>query len=72
MSKNLMITCQTDCREPVGITVGLIDALITICRILARRDLTGHEIEQALADLRADEDVSLVFGAAAKVEIEGQ
>ena len=41
-----------------GITVGLIDGIIAICRILKDRDLTHPEVVEALKDLRDDEDVS--------------
>lgn len=52
---------RTDCRSEEGITVGLIDALISICRILAKRDLTTPQAGEALLDLRQDEDVLKVF-----------
>lgn len=52
---------HTDCREEEGITVGLIDAIISIARILAKRDLTTHAVVEALADLRADEDIALIL-----------
>ena len=48
-------TC-TDCRSEVGITVGIIDAIITLCRLLHERDMSGDEVDQALQDLRHDEN----------------
>jgi hypothetical protein len=51
-----------DCRSSAGITTGLIDAIISISRILARRDLT--EATDALADLGADEDFAVIATAA--------
>lgn len=51
-----MIT-ETDCRTEIGKTVGLIDALISIARILAQRDLSAPETQEALKDLRGDEDI---------------
>ena len=53
--------CTTDCRSETGVTVGLIDSLIVIARVLAQRDLSTVEAREALADLRADEDVARVL-----------
>lgn len=53
----------TDCRQPDGVTVGLIDALIAVGRVLRPR-LTGPipaAIAEALADLRDDEDLAAVL-----------
>jgi hypothetical protein len=50
-----------DCRSEAGITVSLVDAIIAICRVLAPRDLS--QAEDALADLAADEDFSIVCAA---------
>jgi len=52
----------TDCRTEVGITVGLIDGVIAIARVLAARDLTSHDVQEALKDLRCDEDIAVVLG----------
>ena len=49
-------TTYTDCRSEVGITVGIIDAIITLCRLLRGRDMSGDEVVQALQDLRHDEN----------------
>ena len=46
----------TDCRSEIGITVGIIDAIITLCRLLHERDMSGDEVVQALRDLRHDEN----------------
>lgn len=51
-----MTEAFTDCRSEEGITVGLIDTLITICRILRHRDLSGVATKEALKDLASDED----------------
>lgn len=48
---------DTDCRSEEGITVGLVDALITLLRILRHRDLSPEAVQEALADLAADEDL---------------
>lgn len=47
----------TDCRDDVGVTVGLIDAIISIARIAARRDLSPQPVQESLADIASDEDV---------------
>lgn len=52
-----MNTTATDCRSEVGITVGLIDGMIAIARVLKQRDLSSPEVRQALKDLRSDEDI---------------
>ena len=51
----------TDCRSEEGVTTGLVDALISICRILSKRDLSPPAVVEALKDLRSDEDVHHVF-----------
>jgi hypothetical protein len=48
---------STDCRSEAGITVGLIDGIITNCRVLASREMQSREIFEALYDLAHDEDV---------------
>jgi hypothetical protein len=63
-----MSDTSTDCRDEVGITVGLIDAIISISRILAPRikDMkkTHAAIEESLADLRGDEDLNFIVNGA--------
>jgi hypothetical protein len=57
------VTTETeDCRSETGITTGLVDVIITSCRVLAQRDLT--QAKEALADLAADEDFHVVLAAA--------
>jgi hypothetical protein len=51
-----------DCRSEVGVTVGLIDAVITMARVLTLRDLNSVAAREALADLRDDEDVAALLG----------
>lgn len=51
---------ETDCRSPVGITVGLIDGMIAMARVLRQRshgDLSAPEVQEALKDFTTDEDV---------------
>ena len=66
-----MKTTKTNCRSQVGITVGLIDSLISISRVLASRlrdrDIPQHNpyigaIYEALADFSTDKDVMYVAG----------
>ena len=51
----------TCCRSEVGITVGLIDSLIAIARVLAKRDMSSEEVREALKDLQADEDIAAIL-----------
>lgn len=50
-----------DCRSEEGVTIGLIDSLISISRILRHRDLNSYDIKEALRDLYEDEDAKYVF-----------
>lgn len=54
----------TDCRDENGITVGLVDSLISIARVLAKRNLNQLPIQEALKDLAHDEDVALILNEA--------
>lgn len=51
----------TDCRSEIGITIGLVDSLISICRILKPRLKDDDDILGALADLRDDEDLAAIL-----------
>jgi len=51
-----MIEITTDCRTDEGITVGLIDSLITICRVLRERDLSSEAVKESVKDLLQDND----------------
>ena len=58
---------QTDCRSEEGITVGLIDGLLAISRVLAPRLNTmrySQPVAEALRDYWSDEDVRDVQQAA--------
>ncbi|HEY3630785.1 MAG TPA: hypothetical protein VGL21_07785 [Jatrophihabitantaceae bacterium] len=46
-----------DCRTDEGVTVGLLDAVITLARVLRGRPIGTEAERAALADLREDEDV---------------
>lgn len=52
---------STDCRDEQGVTVGLVDALISIARVLAQRDLQDPVVQEALKDLAQDEDMEKIF-----------
>ena len=52
---------MTDCRTQEGITIGLIDSIITISRVLKSRDFNTYEIKEALKDLRVDEDLKFIL-----------
>ena len=54
----------TDCRSDEGVTVGLVDALISIARVLSRRDFSFPAAQEALKDLVNDEDMLLILGKA--------
>ncbi|MGY1950083.1 hypothetical protein [Pseudomonas pergaminensis] len=57
---------QTDCRTDVGVSVGLIDSIITTARVLSGRILDSVEVQEALRDLRADKDVRSLLVVPAK------
>ena len=47
---------STDCRSKEGVTVGLIDGIIAMARVLKTMDQSSPEVQEALKDLRSDED----------------
>lgn len=55
-----------DCRSDEGVTVGLVDSLIAISRVLSRRDLTPGPVREALKDLSDDEDLRFILEAACR------
>lgn len=52
---------STDCRTELGITVGAIDAIISLARLLRHRDLDSYEVREALMDLKHDEDLRYIL-----------
>jgi hypothetical protein len=52
-----MSNTSTDCRSEVGVTVGLIDGLIAMCRVIKTRSLSDYDVQEALKDLQDDEDL---------------
>lgn len=69
-----------ECNSEIGITVGLIDCLITIGNVLSDRDLSDPvgecEISKALDDLRANDNLKMLMNigdlSSAKEYIEDQ
>ena len=63
-----MTQTHTECRSETGITVGLIDAFISILRVLSPRDLTDQEVKEALKDLKEDPDFKTLLNALTTIE----
>lgn len=69
-----------ECNSEIGITVGLIDSIITIGNVLSDRDLSDpvgeYEISKALDDLRANDNMKMLMNigelSSAKEYIEDQ
>lgn len=59
---------DSDCRTDEGITIGLIDGVIAICRVLRGRDLSSPNIQEALLDMSGDEDIAFVLAAYNQVD----
>ena len=53
-----------DCRSEVGITIGLLDSLISIARVAAKRPLDDEDVRQALRDIATDEDIAFILNQA--------
>lgn len=52
---------ETDCRTEEGITVGLIDSILSVAKVLKTRDLMGEAIQEALLDLQNDESIKFIL-----------
>ena len=48
---------EISCRSEEGITVGIIDSIITDLRLIKDRDLTPHSVQEALLDIAEDPDL---------------
>lgn len=46
-----------DCRSEEGITIGLIDTIITAAHALQGRDLAHPEVTEAIRDLQSDAEL---------------
>lgn len=55
-------TIPIDCKSPEGITIGLIDALMTIAAVIRERDITAEITQEALQDLSQDRDLRALIG----------
>lgn len=60
-SWDVIAVTETDGRSETGVTVGLIDSLIVVARVLRQRDLTNPDVREALADLAGDEDLAFLL-----------
>lgn len=56
-----MAVTQTDCRTDDGITVGLIDSIIFISRVLSTRNFDSPPVREALLDLLSDRDLQAIL-----------
>lgn len=52
---------SVDCRSADGITIGLIDGIIAMARVLADHNLDHDAVKAALEDLRSDEDMHFLM-----------
>lgn len=48
---------ETECNSETGITIGLIDSLMTIAHVLVDRDRSSMEAHEAMKDLMACDDM---------------
>lgn len=61
---------RTDCRTKDGVRVGILDAIVTLCRCLPRGGLTTCAVDEALRDIAGDEDFAyLLFIVAAAGDV---
>ncbi len=62
-SEDSLQDIPVDCRSEEGITIGLIDTIMTCCAALRGRELSHAQVVEALKDLRSDEALKkLMFG----------
>lgn len=71
-----------DCRSEIGVTVGLVDAIIAICRVLAPRvrleenknsnvgALWFTPLRPALEDLTSDEDLAYILDVVNRIALD--
>lgn len=50
-----MTDIKTECSSEIGVTVGLIDGIINSVHLLKERDLSSHEVKEAIKDLCSQE-----------------
>ena len=54
---------EVSCRSDEGVTVGIVDAIITSLRLLKNRDLKPQSIQEVLLDIGDDPDFSHLLNA---------
>jgi hypothetical protein len=47
---------DADCRDAIGVTVGLLDGLIAQIRVIRERDTENKDVTEVFKDLADDED----------------
>jgi len=57
---------QISCRSEEGITVGIIDSMITNLRLIKSRDLSPKSVQEALLDIGDDPDLEFLLDAIEK------
>jgi len=50
-----------ECKTETGITVGLLDAIITLANALEERDWSPIEVQEALKDIRANDNLHKIM-----------
>ena len=59
---------QISCRSDEGITVGIVDSIITNLRLFKGRDQSPHEVKEALLDVADDPDFEYFLDALEKAK----
>ncbi len=59
-----------ECTSEEGITVGLIDSILTAANALVGRDLTHSTVIDALEDLRSSLNVQVLIGKTMAINLE--
>lgn len=52
---------NSNCRSETGVTVMLIDSMIATARVLVERDWSPSEVQEALKDIRQDDDLHRIM-----------
>jgi hypothetical protein len=52
---------QVECTSEEGVTIGLIDSIMTQAAVLNTRDLSSHDVKEALKDLRANKNLKFLL-----------
>lgn len=60
-----------DCRSNEGVLLGLIDGVIATARVIRTMDQSHPEVQEALADIRTDDDVAALVRKHGENSIEG-